>query len=69
MDMSFANQALSAEYIVTQRASGWSRRSTPCRDDIDHEIARAQARRAWASRSTRSRAEQARYLATWDEGT
>ena len=31
MDMSFANQALSLEYLVKNRASAWRRKSTACR--------------------------------------
>ena len=51
MDMSFANQALAAEYVVTNAAS-LERRVYPVPNEID----------------TLSE-EQAKYLASWDEGT
>ena len=44
MDMSFANQALSAEWVVVERRRPSSARSTTCRSEIDDEIARLEAR-------------------------
>ena len=35
MDMSFANQALGAEFMLKTRQERWKIRCTPSRDDID----------------------------------
>jgi adenosylhomocysteinase len=67
MDMSFANQALSAEYMVRNAAS-LKPGVYPVPADIDAEIARLKL----ASMSVRIdtlTAEQAKYLASWQEGT
>ena len=68
MDMSFANQALSAEYIVAERGRRSSARSTSCRRRSTTR-SRGSSSRRWASRSTQLTEEQAKYLASWDEGT
>jgi adenosylhomocysteinase len=67
MDMSFANQALSAEYAV-QNAAELERRVYPVPREIDEEIARLKLE-AMGIQIDRLTEEQARYLASWDEGT
>jgi adenosylhomocysteinase len=67
MDMSFANQALSCEYVV-QNAASLERRVYPVPDEIDDEIARLKLDTMGIVIDTLSE-EQARYLASWDEGT
>src|ERR671923_2041869 len=67
MDMSFANQALSCEYVV-QNAASLERRVYPVPDEIDNEIARLKLETMGILIDTLSE-EQARYLAPWDEGT
>jgi adenosylhomocysteinase len=67
MDMSFANQALAAEYVVTNAAS-LERRVYPVPNEIDSEIARLKLATMGIEIDTLSE-EQAKYLASWDEGT
>jgi adenosylhomocysteinase len=67
MDMSFANQALSTEYAV-QHAATLERRVYPVPTEIDEEIARLKLATMGVSIDTLTE-EQARYLASWDEGT
>jgi adenosylhomocysteinase len=67
MDMSFANQALSAEYMVANAAS-LERHVYPVPEDIDKEIARLKLATMGISIDELSE-EQAKYLASWDEGT
>ena len=67
MDMSFANQALALEYAV-QNAPRLERRVYPVPDDIDREIARLKLETMDVS-IDRLTEEQAKYLASWDEGT
>src|SRR5258707_77815 len=67
MDMSFANQALSAEYVVTN-AANLERRVYPVPSEIDSEIARLKLATMGIEIDTLSE-EQAKYLASWDEGT
>jgi adenosylhomocysteinase len=67
MDMSFANQALSAEYAV-QHAAELERRVYPVPRDIDEEIARLKLETMGIA-IDRLTDEQARYLASWSEGT
>ncbi|MPZ24395.1 MAG: adenosylhomocysteinase [Dehalococcoidia bacterium] len=67
MDMSFANQALSTEYMVQHRGDlppGVS--SVP--EDIDQEVARLKLRSMGMSIDTLSD-EQVRYLSSWESGT
>jgi adenosylhomocysteinase len=67
MDMSFANQALSAEYVVNNAAS-LERKVYPVPDEIDDEIARLKLD-TLGIKIDRLSDEQAKYLASWDEGT
>jgi adenosylhomocysteinase len=67
MDMSFANQALSTEYAV-QHASTLEPRVYPVPREIDEEIARLKLG-TMGVLIDQLTDEQARYLASWDEGT
>jgi adenosylhomocysteinase len=67
MDMSFANQALSAEYLVANAAT-LERRVYPVPEDIDQEIARLKLETMGVAIDHLTE-EQAKYLASWDEGT
>ena len=67
MDMSFANQALSAEYMVANAAS-LERRVYPVPEEIDKEIARLKLATMGIDIDHLTE-EQAHYLASWDEGT
>ncbi|TML90248.1 MAG: adenosylhomocysteinase [Actinobacteria bacterium] len=67
MDMSFANQALAAEYAV-QNAASLERKVYPVPAEIDNEIARLKLATMGAQIDQLSE-EQAKYLASWDEGT
>ncbi|MFL6020917.1 MAG: adenosylhomocysteinase, partial [Gaiellaceae bacterium] len=67
MDMSFANQALSAEYAI-QHAAELERRVYPVPEEIDKEIARLKLETMGVEVDTLTE-EQAKYLASWDEGT
>jgi adenosylhomocysteinase len=67
MDMSFANQALSAEWVI-QNAAGLERRVYDVPREIDDEIARLKLETMGIA-IDRLTEEQAKYLASWDEGT
>jgi len=67
MDMSFANQALSAEFVV-QNGADLERRVYPVPAEIDSEIARLKLA-TMGVEIDRLTDEQAKYLASWDEGT
>jgi adenosylhomocysteinase len=67
MDMSFANQALGIEYAV-QHANELERKVYPVPAEIDHEIARLKLATMGVEIDTLTE-EQAKYLASWDEGT
>jgi adenosylhomocysteinase len=67
MDMSFANQALAAEYAV-EHAAELERKVYPVPDEIDSEIARLKLETMGIS-IDRLTEEQAKYLASWSEGT
>jgi adenosylhomocysteinase len=67
MDMSFANQALSTEYAV-QHAATLERKVYPVPREIDEEIARLKLETMGISIDQLTD-EQAKYLASWDEGT
>jgi adenosylhomocysteinase len=67
MDMSFANQALSAEWIVANGAA-LEHRVYDVPKEIDDEIARLKLATMRIEVDTLTE-EQARYLASWDEGT
>jgi adenosylhomocysteinase len=67
MDMSFANQALSAEYAV-QNAASLERRVYPVPEEIDNEIARLKLATMGVEIDVLTD-EQAKYLDSWNEGT
>ncbi len=67
MDMSFANQALSAEYMV-KNAKKLGNKVYPVPEEIDREIARLKLA-AMGVRIDKLTAEQEKYLASWEEGT
>jgi len=67
MDMSFANQAFSAEYVVSNAAS-LEKKVYPVPEEIDREIARLKLETMGVT-IDRLTEEQAKYLASWDEGT
>jgi adenosylhomocysteinase len=67
MDMSFANQALSAEYAV-EHAAELERKVYPVPDAIDREIARLKLETMGITIDQLTE-EQANYLASWSEGT
>src|SRR5438045_4446088 len=67
MDMSFANQALGIEYAV-QHAGELDNKVYPVPEEIDREIARLKLETMGID-IDRLTEEQAKYLASWDEGT
>ena len=67
MDMSFANQALSAEYMIKNGAS-LEKKVYGVPDEIDREIARLKLQSMGVQVDTLS-AEQVKYLNSWEEGT
>ena len=67
MDMSFANQALSAEYAIAN-AGSLERKVYPVPQEIDEEIARLKLETMGITIDALTE-EQAHYLASWDEGT
>jgi adenosylhomocysteinase len=67
MDMSFANQALATEYAV-QHSGSLENKVYPVPVEIDEEIARLKLETMGVTIDKLSE-EQARYLASWDEGT
>jgi adenosylhomocysteinase len=67
MDMSFANQALSLEYLL-QHADELENRVYTIPDAIDREIARLKLA-SMGIRIDDLTAEQRKYLASWEEGT
>ena len=67
MDMSFANQALSAEYLVSH-ARELQPRVYPVPDDIDREIAWLKLAAMHIAIDSLT-AEQAEYLGGWESGT
>ncbi len=67
MDMSFANQALSAEYMV-KNSSTLEKKVYSVPEDIDKEIARIKLDAMGVKIDTLS-AEQVKYLNSWEEGT
>jgi adenosylhomocysteinase len=67
MDMSFANQALSAEYAV-EHAAELERKVYPVPPEIDREIARLKLE-TMGIEIDQLTDEQAQYLASWSEGT
>src|SRR3989454_1501943 len=67
MDMSFANQALATEYAIKHAAS-LENKVYPVPAEIDNEIARLKLATMGAEIDHLTE-EQAKYLASWDEGT
>ena len=67
MDMSFANQALSAEYVV-KNGRRLERRVYPVPEEIDREIARLKLK-GMGVRIDKLTAQQEKYVASWEEGT
>jgi adenosylhomocysteinase len=67
MDMSFANQALSVEYAI-QHAGELERKVYEVPEEIDKEIARLKLATMGVEIDHLTE-EQAKYLASWDEGT
>lgn len=67
MDMSFANQALSLEYMV-KNAEKLENRVYPVPEDIDREIARIKLDAMGIKIDTLTK-EQQKYLNSWEEGT
>jgi adenosylhomocysteinase len=67
MDMSFANQALCAEYVA-RNAGKLERRVYDVPDDIDAEVARLKLHSMGVAIDTLT-AEQKHYLTSWEEGT
>jgi adenosylhomocysteinase len=67
MDMSFANQALCAEYIAAN-ASKLENRVYDVPEDIDKEVARLKLDAMGVAIDTLTE-EQKRYLSSWEEGT
>ena len=67
MDMSFANQALAAEWVIANAAT-LERKVYDVPKDIDDEIARLKLATMGITIDELTE-EQARYLASWDEGT
>jgi adenosylhomocysteinase len=67
MDMSFANQALSAEYVV-QNAASLEKKVYGVPEEIDNEIARLKLATMGVDIDQLTE-DQAKYLASWDEGT
>jgi adenosylhomocysteinase len=67
MDMSFANQALSAEWAIAN-AGKLEKKVYPVPTDIDEEIARLKLA-TMGVEIDQLTAEQEKYLASWDEGT
>jgi adenosylhomocysteinase len=67
MDMSFANQALSIEYLLT-KAAELEKRVYTIPEDIDREIARLKLEAVGVEIDVLTE-EQKKYLASWEEGT
>ncbi|MHC1740010.1 MAG: adenosylhomocysteinase [Anaerolineaceae bacterium] len=67
MDMSFANQALSLEYLV-KNASKLEKRVYSVPEEIDQNIAKLKLAAMHVSIDTLT-AEQVKYLGSWEEGT
>jgi adenosylhomocysteinase len=67
MDMSFANQALAVEYLVSQRAS-LEKRVYPVPEELDRKVAKMKLE-SMGVKIDRLSMEQEHYLASWSEGT
>lgn len=67
MDMSFANQALSVEFLVSRRDT-LEKRVYPVPEELDRQVARMKLE-AMEVKIDRLTPEQEKYLASWSEGT
>jgi adenosylhomocysteinase len=67
MDMSFANQALSLEWLL-QNAEELEKRVYTIPEELDREIARLKLEAMKIEIDTLTK-EQIKYLASWEEGT
>lgn len=67
MDMSFANQALSVQYMI-KNASSLERKVYSVPEDLDRQVARMKLE-AMGVKIDRLTVEQEKYLASWSEGT
>jgi adenosylhomocysteinase len=67
MDMSFANQALSVEFAI-EKAGELEKKVYVVPEEIDREIARLKLATMGVEIDTLTE-DQAKYLASWDEGT
>jgi adenosylhomocysteinase len=67
MDMSFANQALSVEYLI-QNAKSLDRKVYAVPEDLDRKVARMKLE-SMGVKIDRLTPEQEHYLASWSEGT
>jgi adenosylhomocysteinase len=67
MDMSFANQALAAEYLVKNHAQ-MEKKVYPVPEDQDKRVARLKLE-SMAIKIDRLTPQQEEYLASWSEGT
>jgi len=67
MDMSFANQALAAEYMV-KNAAKLEKKVYPVPEEIDHTIAQLKLASMGVQIDVLS-SEQVKYLGSWEEGT
>ncbi|MCK4463833.1 MAG: adenosylhomocysteinase, partial [Candidatus Omnitrophica bacterium] len=67
MDMSFANQALSAEFLV-KHGKTLEKKVYKLPDEMDTEIARMKLKALGVKIDTLTK-EQERYLASWELGT
>ncbi|CAN5507285.1 adenosylhomocysteinase [soil metagenome] len=67
MDMSFANQALAAEYVARHHGD-LEKRVYPVPEDIDREVARLKLAALGVEIDTMT-PEQQRYVTSWEEGT
>ena len=67
MDMSFANQALSAEYMIKNHAS-LEKRVYAVPEELDKQVAKMKLD-SMSVKIDRLTPEQEHYLASWSEGT
>jgi adenosylhomocysteinase len=67
MDMSFANQALAAEYLAKNHKS-LEKKVYPVPEELDKKVARLKLE-AMGVKIDKLTAEQEEYLASWSEGT
>ncbi len=69
MDLSFANQALAAEYIVKNRGGKLTPSVTKLPEDLDIEIARLKLKAMGGIGIDELTEEQRRYISAWALGT